>query len=459
MAYTLLCLGHMRLFAYVCVFISFLVPVSARAGQCPSDTDACTESLAQEFALAAQELHAGLSPWMSLESAWRWQVQGAVTLDGRTSSEGERESLAALTMGFDVAYASAECRWVGLAGGLQAYADQNQEGLSGSETFTFCLPLPMHLPEISIQHEHELRPHLAAPPFFRASRLSSWSVSMRSRMLRFNVTPTSELRIARTSLDIGSVKQPVDEALMDTFDAAVDVSSVEVAWPGKGFLGANRVLDIMLVRVISRTTEIDATGERFAAGKALVFSPVRLTGFGRAPFFFDFDLGVSTGTLSEYDLYMTNPDGTSERTNTDTLVSTEGAHLDVHMMWSKDARAHGLRYRQEIAPSSYRALVVDQRLSGWTRFGSSHGDSSGPTDVHGFLARSTFIDENRQLEQELTGGIGLSRYLRLHGPMGMNLSAEFARSFYASLHGTAQNRADWTARVVVDLSARTSRGY
>ncbi|MEM9489608.1 MAG: hypothetical protein AAGC55_10715, partial [Myxococcota bacterium] len=119
-------------------------------------------------ALANRDLTPHILP--SFDSDWQWGLYGAISGDGRASSDEITESTAALAAGFDLAYASRDCRWVGLAGDVQGYADRDGSGLATTESFTFCVPLPIHLPEFTIRHERELRPQLSAPPIVRASR-------------------------------------------------------------------------------------------------------------------------------------------------------------------------------------------------------------------------------------------------------------------------------------------------
>ena len=380
----------------------------------------------------------------SFPTDFRWNLHGSLSTDGRATSDGDQR-LAALGAGLDVAYASNECRWIGAAVDVEGYADRETRHLSESEELTFCLPIP-HLPELTLRRQRELIPRLSAAPYFRASRYGTTGFDLRTRMLRFELE-SMDLRIGYSSLAASMLSQEVDGAIERTDEFDVSMGIVQMAWPDRGFLGDERVLDLMLARVLVRGSgETDENGMSPQA-TAIAFSFFRFTGVGNGRRSLDLDLGMAMGYFSDVGPSTMNPDGTIEQ-NIDAGIGVATVHANVHYMWGDGRAAQGIQYQHTLAPSSYSTLVAENRLSVWAR----RGDEKNTTTVRGFAALTQIVDEEADVERVATGGLAVSRDMRVGDHFHLGLTGEAARSFYANLHGTSAVEVGWAARLQAEIA-------
>ena len=382
-----------------------------------------------------------------LPRAWHWQVYGSFHADARASS-GDDARLAALGAGLDVAYASDDCRWIGLAVDVRGEADRDGQSLSGSEAASVCLPLAVHLSEITLRRQRELIPRLSAAPYYQASRFGSTGAALETRMVRIS-TSRVDIRVGHSTLDFTWVTQTVDGEPQRTSEYDVSLGMVELSWPGRGFLGRERVLDIMRARIVGRgrspSGSQGSADEMQPNASAAVISPVRFIGFGSS-FSLDLDVGFALGTFAEVGPWIENPDGTLSE-NRQVHASAITPHVDIHVEWGDERRAQGIRYQHTIEPSSYRTLVAEDRLSLWLR---TSGDQSTST-VRGFAALTHILSDELDVERVATGGLALSREMMAGDHFRLGLTGEVARSFYANLHGTSRIEAGWAGRVVAEI--------
>lgn len=407
------------------------VPSSARGDECRWGEDC----LIPDF----------LSP---LPADWHWQAHGSITAENRAIA-GQDERVAELGAGLDVFYGSRDCRWVGLAVDVNGYADRQERGLSGRETLSLCPPIPVYTPQITLWREREIIPRLAAAPYYRASRFSSYGFGLGLTALDVKGSETTgeaAIRFGNIGFDVAWVSQVVDDELQQTTEHDAYMSMLQIVAPDKGFLGGERTIDILAARVVGRATEAEDGAEVYPLANAVTFSFARLTGLGSGRVSLDLDLGVAIGTFSDVGPTVMNPDGTIEY-NLDPRGSVVTYHTDVHLQWGDQSRAQGLRYQHTLGPSSYHTFVVEDRVSGWAR---RTGDRTSTT-LHGFAALSHLVHDDLGYERVLTGGLAVTRDTLAGDYFHLGLTGEVARSFYADLHGTSRVEAGWVAQLSAEI--------
>lgn len=335
-----------------------------------------------------------------------------------------------INAGGEIAWNAGVCR--PLLGGGEATADRTTDGeqLSGSVWGGFCFPFPMNRFEMILRSDYALQPRLSALPVARRARYTGINVDFKNTFIGWR-SETREHAVMPFKISIGEFVQP-----------ELDIVNVDVAIAAyRRSYYTGRTLEILPVEYRSAgPSRPSGMGGVYLSSHAYAFSPFRL-------------LRTSTGSLGDYALDADFVAGLAYATITDVpaggmqavpiLHRTYDLFTDITLRATRGEDTFALHLRRSFEPTYTDELLLDTRgdLS-WYRTHGKHGVLLGV-----FGASTKRIDHVGPVDATPSAGArGVYNYT-LPGHTQLALSAEVARSFYATLDDTVALDADWSAQV------------
>jgi hypothetical protein len=387
----------------------------------------------------AQSLEAQLAPYnldetdrAIMRALWGGDIVHSFDVSAHASLAGTagRTTGGQANAGGEIAWNLGKCR--ALVGGGDATADKTSEGeqLSGSIWGGFCLPFPMNRFEMIIKSDYLLQPRLSALPIARRARYTGFSIDFKNTFIGWR-SETREHAILPFTFTIGTFAQPE----LDVGYGAFTIAAYRRTY------NSGRMIEVLPVELRSAgPTEPADGGGFYLSSHAYAFSPFRIA-------------RTSTGSLGDYELEADFVAGLAYANITKAPVGgmqaapvlhrTYDLYTDVTLRATKGEDTFSAHLRRSFEPTYTDELLLDTRgeLS-WYRTHGKHGVLFG---VFGAVTKR--IDRAGPIDSTPSAGArGVYNYA-LPGHTQFALSAEVARSFYATLDDTVALDADWSAQL------------
>lgn len=367
---------------------------------------------------------------------WIYHIGADASIEGSANSSTRFEQIGFVGANVELAYSSSACRHIGIGGDIGTYAAPEGRGFSGSQALTVCSPTPAYPVEVTLSYERELRPRLAAAPYFLPSRFDSLGLEVQLPWVGLQYH-WGQQRFMNARLRTHVFNQGIEGQNIETFELDFDVRAWGFVWPERGFMNEDTELDIIRIQVRDRYSYPASRGLSAGGVNVTSIAVVGVSGLALGErYYVDGDIGFASALTSEV--------MTSDGTQVDLDVLSPVLRLGVR--GTNDRFLYGGMLQRSVQPTAYRAVLVEDRLSGWLQLGLDDD-----TVFRGFVARTDIIGESAGVDY--IGGVSAERTITSNKHTRLRVRAEMARTFYATMNDGPGLNPAWIGRVSAELAA------
>lgn len=356
-----------------------------------------------------------------------------LSVHASAGAEAGRETRALAAAGGEIAWDVGKCRALFLGG------DANVQGKVGSGSIWggFCFPSPINRMELTVRGDQALEPTLASLPISLRSRYAGFSVEVKNTFIGWR-----EHEIIPMSFAIGTFDQP-----------GLDIGYASLAISAYRRVRADgRALEILPIGMRSAGNAYPAVaGGIYLAPTAYEFSPFRIARTSAGELLghsieADFVAGLAYAAISD-------PPPTGYGMST-VVYRDYDVYTDMTVRATRDENTFALHLRRAFEPTYTEELLLDTRAeASWTRKSKTRTLSAGT-----FAALTKRMDRSGPVDSTPWGGVRAAFVQTLPLRTELQLTAEAARSFYASLDEGLAHQAAWSARATATLAFKFERG-
>jgi hypothetical protein len=352
---------------------------------------------------------------------------------GSVGAEAGRETRALASVGGEIAWDVGRCRALFAGGEANVQGDVGSSSIWGG----FCFPSPFNRMELTIRGDQSLEPGLGSLPIAMRSRYAGFGVEIKNTFIGYK-----EHEIIPMTFALGTFDQPgidtgyanfaisayrrnrADGRQLEILPFGMRAAGNAIAAVGGGIYLAPTAYEVSPLR-IARTSAGELLG--YAVEADLVAGLAYAT-IANPP---DSRMGPSTVVFKDYDLF-----------------------TDMTIRATRDESTFAIHLRRAFEPTYTEELLLDTRAeASWTYATKTRTLFAGT-----FLSLIRRMDRSGPVDSTPFGGVRAAFVQKLPYLVELQLNAEAARSFYASLDETAAYDAQWSARATANLAFRFARG-
>jgi hypothetical protein len=363
------------------------------------------------------------------DRTWRASAYGHLS--------GESSGTAGVAVGGEVSWDSGLCRLFQAGVDGQLYREDDGRDAAYAARIGGCLPLPGNTVEVGYQRKHDVRPSLLALPLGRGGRYRGDVVDIGIRFWRHRGAE-HQIDVAPFGLTVELDQEQTPVGQLDS--QAWDLGMRVVRWQkrGRGFMGAERAWDFLLIHARGRS-ESGPAAPSSGSTVSLTLAPVRVEGarLGRRGLHLDAEIGGTSGQF-------VGLDGFADR-----VFWRSSGELT---LWSGGELASAsIGYRRSIEPVTGDQLLAEDRLASslTTRWRGTLNTIDGyvalsrPESVVGAGERS--LTAAGSVRSGIALGAGMTVWLR--GELGRTMVADPVTAALAPATG---------ARLMLSVAGQTS---